>query len=227
MPNLPDALTYGTIIAQIMTATVDGRDENTIPDSQPGTGFITFTPAPEYIVALPTGTMVRTPPVVVSPDVNGNLTVDLIATDNPQTVPTGFTYEVDTTELFGMAGGKFNIAIPAGSLTNLADLLPVSTSGGVITLRGPAGLDSTIPGPTGPASTVPGPTGPTGSTGMQGIQGIQGITGPQSTVPGPAAMVIVVHGTNPAVARPDVALVYWQGTVRPTAALATDWWLNA
>lgn len=47
-------------------------------------------------------------------------------------------------------------------------------------------------------------------------------------VRGPSGVQIVAHGTNAATARPaDAAVVYWQGTARPTNALPTDWWYNA
>jgi len=50
----------------------------------------------------------------------------------------------------------------------------------------------------------------------------------QTVLSGPAGVQIVAHGTNAATARPvGVPVVYWQGTARPTNALATDWWYNA
>ena len=41
--------------------------------------------------------------------------------------------------------------------------------------------------------------------------GMPGLTGP----PGPTGLVKVTHGTDPNVARPDVPLVYWVGSVQP------------
>ena len=37
----------------------------------------------------------------------------------------------------------------------------------------------------------------------------------------------VDHGTDPNVARPNKALVYWYGAARPVNALPTDWWANS
>lgn len=50
---------------------------------------------------------------------------------------------------------------------------------------------------------------------------------PVTTIVGPAGIRIIQHGTDPNVARPDITVVYWQGTARPVNGLPTDWWYNA
>jgi hypothetical protein len=56
------------------------------------------------------------------------------------------------------------------------------------------------------------------------LASLVGPPGADSTVPGPAAVEIVNHGTDPNVARPDFVVVYWIGTATPVNALDTDWW---
>lgn len=51
------------------------------------------------------------------------------------------------------------------------------------------------------------------------------LTLPVSTVPGPAGIEVVTHGTDPSVPRPEgVPVVYWVGTAQPMYALPTDLW---
>jgi hypothetical protein len=44
--------------------------------------------------------------------------------------------------------------------------------------------------------------------------------------PGPAGLVVVSHGTDPDVARPDSPVVYWIGTATPANGLAYDFWYD-
>ena len=39
-----------------------------------------------------------------------------------------------------------------------------------------------------------------------------------------AGAQVVVHGSNPNVARPNVGLVVWEGSVAPDNAAGTDFW---
>jgi hypothetical protein len=92
-------------------------------------------------------------------------------------------------------------------------------------LQGAPGIQG-IPGPTGPI----GPVGPPGAKGDPGSQGIPGPVGPSGPAggpqgdPGPAGVVILNHGTDGTIVRPDAPVVYWVGTALPLNAVATDFW---
>lgn len=102
-------------------------------------------------------------------------------------------------------------------------------------LTGPQGVPgNTGPiGPTGPKGDTgaTGPAGPTGPAGVDGATGPQGPPGPSDGPPGPQGdpgIVIVNHGTDGTVARPDdIAVVYWIGTAVPLNAAETDWWYGS
>lgn len=62
----------------------------------------------------------------------------------------------------------------------------------------------------------PGPRGPAGRDGVDGAPG----------APGSPGIVDLHHGSDPAVARPNVPIVYWIGTATPTNARPWDLWLK-
>jgi hypothetical protein len=141
-------------------------------------------------------------------DTVGGLTVD------DRVVVTCLARDEDELVVIGLVGGggigggepgasAYDIAVEEGFVGSEAAWLA--------SLVGPPGADSTVPGPPGDD----GPPGPPGDDGPPGAD---------STVPGPAAVEIVNHGTDPNVARPDFVVVYWIGTATPVNALDTDWW---
>lgn len=61
------------------------------------------------------------------------------------------------------------------------------------------------------------------STDMPGVSlGVPGPTGPT----GPTGIVMVHHGSDPNVARPDAPIVYWVGPALPVNAVSTDFYTN-
>lgn len=113
-------------------------------------------------------------------DVNGEFTIILPATDNPDLQPNNWVYQVWINTDILNTTQYFQIPFVLG-IVEFADLTPLEydpcTSGtGVFPVpgEGPPGP----PGPAGPAGPA-GPEGPEGPEGPQGPQGIQGIPGPE------------------------------------------------
>lgn len=99
---------------------------------------------------------------------------------------------------------------------------------------GAAGPQGT-PGSTGPTGAT-GPAGPVGPTGSQGVSGSAGVAGPQGPIgpsggpqgeAGPPGVLIVSHGTDGTIDRPDSPIVYWIGTAVPLNAAESDFWYGS
>jgi hypothetical protein len=159
--DLPAGLKYGTVTARFVIATGDTLlDSDHLPDGSVAGGTVTFSPAVDYLTVASSN-----PPVTILPapvvcgidaqgylkDATGQRGVQLIATDDPTTNPTGFTYVVSIS-ITGMKARQFDMSVPAGRITDLTLVSPVSVSRGVSTLKGDPGE----PGPQG----EPGPAGP-------------------------------------------------------------------
>lgn len=124
-----------------LKGTVKGRYVDTA--GNPVKGKIVFTPTPKRLLDL-----TAEPPETILPDAvaavldDGQFELELIATDDPALNPEGWTYRVQ----FVLSGGKtlesFPIAVPAGSVVDMAEATPVALSGGTPIVRGP-GLPDT------------------------------------------------------------------------------------
>lgn len=160
-------LTYGKIVGRFLAAVGDGTDTDLYPDEVPLTGTVTFTPSASTIViatATPDPVTVFPNPITATLDANGYITdpsgnrgIFLIATDNPATNPTNFTYNVSIRVALG-AGAPYSatskdIAVPAGSVTDLINAVSVPASGGTGTGGGIGG------GTGGAVASVNGKTG--------------------------------------------------------------------
>lgn len=100
----------------------------------PLVGKITFTPyVRTAIVDASTDSVFFPKPTVVTL-VAGAFTVTLVATDDPDLTPTGWTYEVTVSSREGRYG--FPIEVPALSTRDLADIVPVASSEGTYILSG-------------------------------------------------------------------------------------------
>jgi hypothetical protein len=164
-----DPLTYGTITGRFLSATGDSDDADLSPDAIAVVGTVTFTPTASQVLVAdgsPAPFTLLPIPVVAELDAEGYITyagerqVRLLATDDPSANPTGWTYAVR----FALTAGtqivsrtSFAMELPAGSSIDLTDVSPVTSSGGVPTIRGERG-------DVGMASTVAGPQGPQGDS---------------------------------------------------------------
>jgi hypothetical protein len=174
------------------TGTVVGRF--TAPDGRPVGGSVVFTPSTRVLLD---GEIVVGAPVVVDLDDQGSLGdgVKLLATDVVGTRPTGFTYRVSFGRLrlsgSGVAFPSIDIAVPGGTVVDLADVAPVTSSGGTAIVidsttasRAEAAADSAelsaaraeaAAGEGG--SGGQGPEGPPGRDGVDGKDGRDGVDG--------------------------------------------------
>lgn len=201
MPSLPSNVRYGTVVGQFVASVADTPiDEDTLPDSSPMGGTITFTPSVPYVknTSNPANpiTIVKTAITAVL-DEEGFLctpTIDpltnkykrgitLVATDDPSLNPTGWVWNVDYKLTNGgklVAGpAKHGISVAMDSITDLTVESPVASSPGDAIVRGPAGI------------------------------------------------VTVQHGEAGTTIRPNTdGIVYWVGTARPENALPLDWWYS-
>ena len=139
--------------------TGDGSDPDQRADFQPATGTVTLTPAPSAILAQsetpPTGILPF--PIVGTLDANGELKykqtdgsfIDLWvpASDDPDTNPTGFTWNAAFALKFGQVTlnyGPISFEVPSEGTVNLVTAAPVPSNPGTpITRgeRGPAGMN--------------------------------------------------------------------------------------
>ncbi len=144
---LPENITYGKVIGRFLKATIDGSDGSDNPDGVAAQGTVVFTPTPAYVLDA-----TATPPTTVVPvtvtcglDSDGDLVspsgekgVWLIATDDADLNPSGWTYTV-TVVLRGVAARAFSITVPAGSEQDLSLISPVAASEGDAIVVGPEG----------------------------------------------------------------------------------------
>lgn len=147
-------LTYTKITGNLVGQVADSNDADDAPQYVPLTGTVTFTPdAPQKLVRVLGGDKHRTvalTPVVATLDSAGDITTagnkwaKILSPDNPYLDIDGepFTYTVT----FNVALNGVAVTIPAysfnavsGATLDLADIVPVVKSAGVITTKGPQG----------------------------------------------------------------------------------------
>lgn len=155
------------------TATVTGSFVNL--DGTPCAGTVTFEPAPCYWLAANDDVTVLPSSTVATLDQDGTFSVELLATDEPDLNPVGWTYKVRVRLTDCEKAWSFSMLAPADTVIDLADVTPVDSDTGVPVIVGP-------PGPAG----ADGPAGPAGVAGPAGPQGPQGDPGPAGGPPGPA-----------------------------------------
>ena len=211
---LPSNVSYGTVNGRFILAYGDTIDSGPEPDAVPAQGSVFFTASPILLKnasASPDPVTILPAAVEVALDSDGylrsfegaeGLGVRLVATDDPDNNPVGWTWRVDfrLTDETGtpVTLPSFSFSLPSNTEVDLTELSPVPSADGTFYLVGPTGPT----GPAGPSTvlTVSGTTtGAPGSSasvdisgtspsqslaftiprGDQGIQGIQGIQGEQ------------------------------------------------
>lgn len=117
------------------TGTVTGNLMDSL--GNPTEGTVTFIPSFTRLVnvtAVP-ALVILPKPVTVTLSAGG-FTTSLVATDDADNNPTGWTYKVSF-KLTGSTVADFHIAVPENSLQDLATLAPVGSANGVLITRGP------------------------------------------------------------------------------------------
>lgn len=202
---LPANITYGTVKGTFIQAVGDGSDADRTPDAVPiANATITFTPSATLLRNATSSAIIIPAPVTVQTDATGSIVgedgtagIELLATDDANLDPVNWTWNVQA--IVGNVPISFDIAVPGGTVIDLANVMPIPAQPGIVIEQG-------TPGPAGPATTITigtvttlnagsqatasmGGTAPnqTLSLGIpQGAQGAQGDPGADSTVPGPA-----------------------------------------
>ena len=153
MPALPTNVGYGYVKARFLLAYTDGADVDTDADAVPATGIVTFTPSAKYIKntgSTPDPTIIVPSKIVcpvdndgylIQPTVGGKL-VQLVATDDPDLNPSGWTWNVtfnlvDTTTNKAIDLPGFSFQLPVGQTVDLAAVSPMPSSNGTFYLAGP------------------------------------------------------------------------------------------
>lgn len=170
---LPSNVNFGTVVGQFLLAYADSDDAGPEPDGEPAKGSIFFRPSPiKLLNASATPNPVTVLPAVVECllDTEGYLLgypgdrgVRLVATDDPDMNPTGWTWTVEfrltDQDDVPVSLPSFSIELPSDTTVDLTTVSPVADANGVFYLVGPQGIQ--------------------GETGPEGPQGIQGEVGPQ------------------------------------------------
>lgn len=160
----------------LATVTVTGTYKH--PDGAPFTGRLTFRPEPAILTSGAHGTLILGE-VEALLNTDGAFTITLLATDDPDVTPTGWTYQV-TERWYDAPGRSYPIALPlAAPAVDIADIAPTAPAEGqYVVVTGPTGPQGE-PGPVGPAGPAgaTGQTGPAGATGATGATGSAGATG--------------------------------------------------
>lgn len=161
MANIPTNVSFGTVVGQFIASIGDTSDAGREPDAIPVQGTILFTPqisSVKNISASPNPvTIVKTSVAGVLDDEGYlcNLTIDpetgfyqrgvpLVATDDPDINPSGWTWKVSYT--FTLNGRQISspishsIEVPAGETIDLTEASPVTSSTGEAVVRGPQGV---------------------------------------------------------------------------------------
>ena len=135
----------------LSTVTVTGTYLH--PGGAPLRGSLVFRPEPGILTSASLGTLVLGT-VEATLDSNGTFTATLLATDDPDVTPIGWTYRV--TERWADANGRtYAIALPAAAPTvDLADVAPTApASGEYVVVTGPRG-NAVLSGVGAPASSL-------------------------------------------------------------------------
>jgi hypothetical protein len=165
--------------AGLSTVTVSGT--YTHPDGTPMKGKVLFTPEPAILTSATHGVLLLGT-IEAALDEEGVAAATLLATDDPDVTPTGWTYRVQE-RWYDAPGRSYPLSLPlAAPAVDLADVAPTAAAEGEYAIvTGPVGPTGPQ-GPIGPQGIV-GPAGPQGETGPQGPEGPQGETGPQGPQP--------------------------------------------
>jgi hypothetical protein len=150
---LPAEIPTGLVTGQFYFVNEDNIDVDTDPNLTVVSGDVTFTCEAKDPLRMPTKKAVIIP-LTFDAEFNGSgqlvpkgrseIGIELPASNSPLFNPTDFTWKVEF-DLVDVATGytvvlpSFSIFVPEGVESDLVDLMPVSTEGGVLTTQGPQG----------------------------------------------------------------------------------------
>ena len=131
-------------------------------DGSPAKGSVTFLPSIEYVLDAASNTNIYLYEVTETLDEAGHFDVPLIATDDPDLNPTGWTYTVRIllTDPSALPNQHkpietiFSMVLPAGPPIDIADVTPVQSSPGNAVVKGPKGDPGQVVSVNGKQGTV-------------------------------------------------------------------------
>lgn len=121
----------------LSTVTVTGTYKH--PDGSAISGKLLFTPEPAILTSGTHGTLVLGT-IEAALDANGAVSATLLATDDPDVTPSGWTYLVQE-RWYDAPGRSYPLSLPAAApAVDLADVAPTAPAEGVyVVITGPAG----------------------------------------------------------------------------------------
>jgi hypothetical protein len=122
---MPAAVSFGTVTGQIMLAVADSADAGPEPDASSAGGSVKFTPSVTQLRVPAANVMLMLQPLTFTLDTNGAFSASLVATDDTDLIPTGWTYHVVFVLNSGARIPAFDMAVPQGVTTDIADVMPV------------------------------------------------------------------------------------------------------
>lgn len=145
-----ETLQYGTVTGRYLAAVADTIwDEDTLPDEKPMTGTVIFSPNVSSLLLADSSNggpaTIALHPITASLDAegylyhNGSRGVTLIASDNPFTNPSDFTWSVTPVlsyENVQLRLGTWNIRVSSTGINDLTTLAPVPGTSGTAITRG-------------------------------------------------------------------------------------------
>lgn len=125
---LPGNVSTGTVIAKFIDSA-----------GAAASGTVTFTPSPAAIknVTAAPPTFILPKPVTATLDVNGSISVELVATDDPDNSPVDWTYLASFAFGGNLRLDAFSFELPSATTVDLAVVAPTATAEGeIIVARG-------------------------------------------------------------------------------------------
>ena len=168
---LPTNVSYGTVTGRFLLAYADSGDPGPEPDGAPAKGSVIFRASPVKLLdvsATPAPVTILPAPVVANLNTSGYIEgydgdagVRLVATDDPDINPVGWTWQVEfrlTDEAnVAVAVPTFSFSLPAGTTVDLASVSPVPSANGTFYITGPSNnltVSGTTTGAAGSSASV-------------------------------------------------------------------------
>ncbi len=109
--------------ASVSTGTITGTFVSTT--GEPKSGHVWFTPSFEEGIVAGDNVIVTPEKTIVALDTNGHFEIVLVATDDPDLVPLGFTYTVSF-DIARVSLPSFSMSLASGATVDLADVFPAA-----------------------------------------------------------------------------------------------------
>jgi hypothetical protein len=130
MTGLPASINHGTVTGKLLSAVQLPSSDADI-DAVPLAGTVTFTLSVPRVIHAGSSSIIVPGPVTVTLDGAGAFTTKLIATNDPDLNPVGWTYLVSFA-LTGVTLASFSISLPADTTLDLSNVVSVPPSDGLL-----------------------------------------------------------------------------------------------